>query len=128
MADDNPYDELFSAEQWTKYNALIGKRFVRVDPQSRKPQPDWKDYFWMVDDMTPTTLVNGDMNKPFMDLVVQPYYRNKTYEAAIDQEGGGKMTKHVAFHFTNRKGELTAPGFTKIAIDRFKDEFAPEAG
>lgn len=126
MADDNPYDSLFSDEDMAKFSALWGRRWIRIDPVSKKPHANMKEFFWEVVHMFPATPAGGNINKPEMDFQVQRYFRNKTYEAEVEQ-GGAKTTRNVAWHEINSKGELTAPGYITCSYESFQKQFQPDS-
>lgn len=129
MDTDNPYSGMFSEEDLAKFNALWGRRFVRVDPETKKPHANSKDRFWEVEHMYPAVSVNGNMTAPKMEIVVQPYWRNKTHTAQLpDGKGGasGTTVRHDAIHQVNSKGELEAPGFVRLEYDNFVKQFVED--
>jgi len=124
--ESSPYDSSFSEEEMNTYNAMLGKRWVRVDPETRQPHDHSRDFFWQIAHMYPAVKSGGDMNSPKMRFLVQRYYRNRTYEANLDQSGLGKTTRHEAFHEVNEKGELIRPGYITVDYDAFLKQFAED--
>jgi len=125
MADYNPYDTLFSDEEMAQFNRIMQKKWVRVDPNTKKAFANSKDLFWEVDNMCPMSKFGEDMNKPKMNFKVQAYYRRRTYEAATDQKGG-KTTRNMAYHEVNDRGELLKPGFLWVDSENFPKHFVED--
>jgi len=127
---DSPYDSLFSEADLEKYSALWDRKYVRVDPETRKPHtyPKGQESFWEIVHMFPAVPAGGNNNAPQMQFQVQRFLLNKTYEAKTpDGKGGvnGSLTRHVAWNDLNRKGELVSPGYVTVDYEGFKKQFEP---
>ena len=125
MAEHNPYDDLFSAEEMQSFNKILLKKWVRIDPKTKKPHTNSKDIFWEVDNMIPMSRAGADMNRPKMNFKVQAYWRRKTYEASTEG-GSSKTVRHEAFNEVNSRGELVRPGYIIVEYDNFLTQFAED--
>jgi hypothetical protein len=125
MADSNPYDDLFSPEDMAKFSALWNRHWKRVDPETKKPHANSTQFFWEVAHMFPAVKAGGNMNAPEMNFQVQRYYRGKTYEAQLEDKGA-TVTRHLAFHEVNPRGELVSPGYIMVSYDDFLKQFVED--
>jgi hypothetical protein len=87
MANNNPYDSPHKPEEEAKYLSILGKKWIRVDPETKKPHTSAKDFFWTVEDRRDAVPIGGNMNAPNMDLVVYKYWRNKTHSSNLQRQG-----------------------------------------
>lgn len=126
MNEENPHENKFKPEQWEKYLKLLGRRFIRVDPNTKRPHDNSKDFFWEILHMYPATPAGGNMNEPDMQLVVQRYHRARTYQSDIEQGGNLKVTKHEAWHDLDGRGQLRAPGYISITLEGFLKQFVED--
>jgi hypothetical protein len=128
MDENNPYDHLFTPEQWAKVNAAREKHWVQVDPVTRKPFASAKECFWSIEHVYPAIAANGgNMNQPDMQCLVQRYWRTKTYQAPTDMGSSSTVTKHEPFVETNARGELIATGSMNMTFDDFQKRFIEES-
>lgn len=129
MNGENPYEDLFSPEDMAKFLGLWDRRWIMVDPTTKKPHKLSEEFFWQVTHMYPGVKVGGDMNHPEMQFQLQRFYRNKTYKRAILDEGGkavGELPTNVAWHETTSRGELKSPGTITKEFSSFGKELVED--
>lgn len=131
MPDEYPdhLTQYFSDEQIRKWEDMQAKRWIRVDPETKKPHANSKEFFWEIVHMVPGAMAGKDSNHPPMNFVVQRFYRNKTYQVNIpDGKGGaaGQSRRHVAWNDSDKRGHLRSPGDMMIEADAFAKQFVED--
>ena len=117
--------EPFSAELLAKCDELWGKKFVRIDPATKKPHEQNKQFFWQIVGQYPATRAGENMNAPVMHFEIQRYWRDKTYKAPAGPNDTHEVTKHVPWTGQNWDGELI-PGSMQISYPDFIKQFVAE--
>ena len=119
-------DEL-SDEIQDKIAALYGKQFVRTDPVTKKPHSNSKEFFWELVSHYPAQRGQGD-RRPYCTLLMQKYYRAKTYKATAEpgNDRAGTVDKHIAFTSRNRIGDLVDTGSLPVSYSQFLKQFSPD--
>ncbi len=119
-------DELFTDEQLKEYGAMWDKQWIRVDPNTKKPHDNSKEFFWKITGQYPSVRFGENMNDPKMTFQVSRFYRNRTYAAKVDGDDRQTTQRHEAFHFLDKRGQLVAPGCINIEYDSFKKQFVED--
>lgn len=117
---------MFTESQLKEYAAMWDKRWMRVDPETKKPHQSNKTCFWQITGQYPSVRFGENMNEPKMTFQVTRFCRDKTYEASVSPDGHGSTTRHVAFHDVDRRGQLIAPGCVNIEYADFLKQFVED--
>jgi hypothetical protein len=119
-------DELSDAVQ-EKIAKLYGKHYIQVDPATKQPYENSKEFFWELMNANPCEKGDGD-KKPFCLLFMQKFWRNKTYEATAEpgNDRSGKVRRHIAYNVKNRNGDLIDVGSLPVSYSDFLKRFAED--
>ena len=117
-------DEMSDAIQ-DKIAGLYGKHFVRIDPVTKKPHANSKEFFWELVSHYPTQRGQGD-KRPYTTLLMQKYHRAQTYKATAEpgNDRSGQVVKYIAFTSRNRNGDLVDTGSLPLSYSEFLKQFA----
>lgn len=117
-----------SPEQAKKYDKLIGKSFIKIDPTSKKPYEEAKEFFWVITHTFRSTLLHASGFRTMFQI--QRVHRNKfaDVEKRLPNGGTQKVRVNVPWKETtvNEEGqeELYQPGDMLIDSEEFTKRFA----
>lgn len=125
-----------TSKEAEEFDRMMFKNYVRVDPKSRTPVKDSKDYFYKIIGSHPSSPADRTTTDEEFLIVfeVQKFYRNKTRKARVNRGGGDQwdeveQNEPVKSHTQNAKGNwILVDGDASFMCEarKFKQEFAPD--
>lgn len=90
--------EAMKPEEVEKFYLMAEKsdvQYVRVDPKTREPLEEAKEFFWRI--QSPIIQVVGATDTAIrLNFLIQKYWRNRTYTTqALSQSGGETLSRDV---------------------------------
>lgn len=117
---------LFTTEaQAEKYDRLIDKKFIRVDPETKKPHENSKDFFYEIVHTYPAYMGHGVETAFRTQFEVNKLWRNKTYKVTppMGSKSQAEIVKHESYIEKNSHGDTIRVGVQTFDAEDFVLQF-----
>jgi hypothetical protein len=121
-------DPQWSPQMMQLYVELYDKKFIPVDPVTKKPHALAKDFFWkVVGGPYGATRAGENMNAPVPHFEIQRYWRAKFQPARTDPKGNqtGNPTQNLPWSGRDYDGSLI-PGSAQISYPELKSKYVED--